>query len=66
MQVQFPEVEVELIGQDGNVFAIIGSVSKALKRAGYATAAAQFTEAAMGCESYDAVLALVMRTVEVS
>ena len=30
---KYPEVEVELVGQDGNAFVIMGAVSKALKRA---------------------------------
>ena len=30
---KYPEVEVELVGQDGNAFAILGAVSKAMKRA---------------------------------
>jgi hypothetical protein len=29
------DVEVELIGKDGNAFAILGAVSKALRKAGY-------------------------------
>ncbi len=28
------DIEVELIGQDGNAFAIMGAVTKALRRAG--------------------------------
>lgn len=31
---RFPEVEVELVGQDGNAFLILGRVMKALKRGG--------------------------------
>lgn len=31
-----PDVEVELVGHDGNAFAILGAVSKALRRAGTA------------------------------
>lgn len=30
----YPEVRVELVGQDGNAFAILGRVSKALRREG--------------------------------
>ena len=30
-----PEVEVQLTGEDGNVFLVLGRVSRALKRAGY-------------------------------
>ena len=32
--VKYPEVEVKLVGEDGNAFAIMGRVMKALKDAG--------------------------------
>jgi hypothetical protein len=32
--VKFPQVSVELVGHDGNAFAIMGRVSKAMQRAG--------------------------------
>jgi hypothetical protein len=56
---------VQLIGQDGNVFAIIGSVSKALKRDGQPERAKEFTEKALKSKSYDDVLSLVLDYVEV-
>ena len=31
---KYPEIEVELIGQDGNAFAIMGAVQKALRKGG--------------------------------
>ena len=31
---QYPEVVVKLVGEDGNAFAILGRVQKALRRAG--------------------------------
>ncbi len=31
--VKYPEIEVQLVGNDGNAFAIMGAVSKALRRA---------------------------------
>lgn len=61
----YPTVTVKLTGEDGNVFAIIGAVSKALKRAGKPDAAAEFSAAAFRCGSYDEVLRLCMATVEV-
>lgn len=66
MEVKYPHVHVQLTNEDGNVFALIGKVSKALKRAGEREGAAEFTEAAMKAGSYDEVLQLCMRTVEVS
>ena len=32
--VKYPDVEVELVGQDGNAFAILGAVSKGMRRGG--------------------------------
>ncbi len=63
--VQFPDVEVNLTGRDGNVFAIIGRVSSALKRAGHPEAAKRYVNAAFAAPSYDAVLQLTMQTVVV-
>lgn len=33
-QPKYPDVEVQLVGQDGNAFAIMGRVASALKDAG--------------------------------
>jgi hypothetical protein len=57
--------QVRLIGEDGNVFSIIGLTARALREAGLEQAAVEFTNAAFGCDSYDSVLRLVMRYVEV-
>jgi hypothetical protein len=56
---------VRLVGEDGNVFAIIGRVSKALNRAGMRDRASEFTKRAMASHSYDDVLRLAMEYVEV-
>lgn len=34
METKYPEVEVRLVGEDGNAFAIMGRVMSALKEAG--------------------------------
>lgn len=54
-----------LIGEDGNVFNIIGRVSKALKKAGLADQAKEFTGKALSSESYDSVLQMATEYVEV-
>jgi hypothetical protein len=64
--IKFPDIEVQLSNSDGNVFSIIGTVSMALKRAGHKEAAKEFSAAALKCRSYDEVLALCMRTVEIT
>lgn len=63
--VKFPEVEVELSGQDGNAFAILGRVQKEMRRAGVSAddIEAYVDEATSG--DYDHLLVTTMRTVEV-
>jgi len=55
----------KLVGTDGNVFAVIGNVRAALRHAGQADRAKEFSDKAMSCGSYDEVLALVFDYVEV-
>jgi hypothetical protein len=62
----YPQVTVQLTGTDGNVFSIIGRVAKALRRHIGPGAETEFTNAAFACGSYDDVLILVMRTVDVT
>jgi hypothetical protein len=50
------DVEVKLIGEDGNAFAILGKVSGALKRAGHKELAEEFMEEATSGD-YDHLLA---------
>lgn len=59
------DVEVQLSGEDGNAFSIIGRVSKALKRAGEAELAKEFTDKAFAAGSYDEILRLCMEYVDV-
>lgn len=61
----FATVTVKLVGEDGNVFAIIGRVSAALRRAGHPKEAAEFVKRAWAAGSYDAVLQLVHEYVTV-
>ena len=62
---KFPNIEVELLGQDGNVFGSIGKVAKALKKANLPDEAKEFTKKAFDAGSYDEVLQLVMELVNV-
>ena len=55
---------VKLIGEDGNAFAILGKVQKALKRAGlHEEAKAYLEEATAG--DYDHLLMVTMKYVDV-
>ena len=56
-------VVVKLVGTDGNVFAIIGKVSKALERGGYPEFAKEYRDKCFNAKSYDEVLQWTLRYV---
>ena len=63
---KYPDVHVQLTGEDGNAFVIIGCVRRALRRSGASDEElAEFTEEATS-DDYDNVLATAARWVEVS
>lgn len=64
--IKYPEVEVQLSGEDGNAFGILGKVSKALRRAKVSEEEidAFRTEAMSG--DYDQVIQTAMAWVSVS
>lgn len=51
---------VKLIGTDGNVFAIVGTVCRALENDGRAEYAKEFVAKVENCGSYDEVLRLII------
>ena len=55
-----------LVGTDGNVFALAGRVTRALKEAGQGDKAKEFTTKLFQCGSYDEALQLMMKYVDVS
>jgi hypothetical protein len=60
---KYPDIDVQLSGEDGNAFLIIGSVAKALRRANVEdTEINAFREEAMS-GNYDNVLRAAMRWV---
>lgn len=60
---KFPEVKVQLTGEDGNAFFIIGRVSAALKAAGHRDVVPEFQKEAMSGD-YDHVLQTCMEYVD--
>lgn len=56
----------QLTGQDGNVFSIIGRVSRTLKNAGLRAQSAEFCRRAMKSSKYEDVLTLCEEYVEVN
>ena len=59
------DVEVELIGQDGNAFAILGKVKRELVRAGYKDLAEEYINEAMSGGDYNHLLRVTGEYVEI-
>lgn len=62
----YPELEVELSGQDGNAFAIIGRVSRLIRNDVGNEEAEAFTKRAFQSVSYEELLQTVMKYVHVA
>ena len=58
--------KVRLTGTDGNVFALAGLVTKALRKAGQPEKAKEFSGKVFSCGSYDEALSLMQQYVEAS
>ena len=65
MDIKFPEIKVRLTGSDGNAFAIIGTVNKALKRANVSKEDRDTFMAEAKSGDYDHVLQTCLKTVNV-
>lgn len=63
---KFPDVHVDLSGEDGNVFMIIGRVRRALRNGGATDAQIEAFGHEMMASDYDAALRTVMRWVHAS
>jgi hypothetical protein len=58
--VRYPDINIPLVGEDGNAFSILGKVSRTMKRKGIYDQWDEFhTEATSG--DYDNLLLTVMR-----
>lgn len=62
--VMYPGVAVQLIGNDGNAFAILGEVRSALRKAGVPNPEIEKFQKEATSGDYDYLLRTVMRTVE--
>ncbi len=58
-------IVVQLSGENGNVYNIIGLVSHRLFKSGHKDLSKQFRQEVLDCQSYDEVLQLAMKYVEV-
>ena len=54
-----------LIGTDGNIFALVGKASRALRREGFNTEAIELQENLFKMKSYDEALNLISDYVEI-
>ena len=66
MEPKYPQVKVELVGQDGNAFAIMGRVTKAMRLAGLSKEQIDEYRGEATNGDYDQLLQTTMRFVEVS
>ena len=62
---QYDKPKCRLSGTDGNVFALLGACSKALKKAGHADMVKELQEAVFAAGSYDEALQAMMAYVDV-
>ena len=56
--------KMNLIGEDGNIFAILGRARRALRQAGMADEAKEMFDRVTSCGSYDEALNIVSEYVE--
>lgn len=63
--IQFPDVEVKLIGESSNIFMLLGITTRALRKAGHHQAADSLAGDVMNSGSYDEALNLIASTVTV-
>lgn len=60
---KFPQVKVKLVGEDGNAFAIMGRVKRAMARAGISAEDQKTYQEECMSGDYDNLLAVTMNTV---
>lgn len=65
MKVKYPQVKVQLTGEDGNAFAILGAVTKVMKRAGLSREQVDEFRGEATSGDYDHLLQTSMKYVEV-
>lgn len=66
MEVKYPHIKVQLSGEDGNAFSIIGRTSKAMRRANVPKEEIEAFQKAARSGDYDHLLQTVMGWVETS
>jgi hypothetical protein len=64
--VKYPQIKVQLTGGDGNAFAVMGAVTRAMRRAGISSEERDAFRAEAMSGDYDNLLATAMKWVDVS
>lgn len=65
-EVKYPEITVELIGQNGNIFNLIGICTRAMRRAKVSMEECnRFVDEVTSAKNYNEALAVIMRWVDV-
>jgi hypothetical protein len=62
---RYPDIRVRLVGEDGNAFAILGRVMRAMRRAGLPPEEVPAFRDEATAGDYDDLLATVLRWVDV-
>ena len=65
MSIKYPGIEVQLIGEDGNAFFIVGRVVRAMKRAGVPMSVVEEFRAEALSGDYNNVLNTVQKYVSI-
>ena len=65
MTPKYPDITVQLTGTDGNAFAVLGAVLAALRQAGVPAEERKAFQQEATAGTYDQLLRVVMRWVEV-
>lgn len=65
ISVKHPDISVQLTGQDGNVFNLMGVVIRALRSNGFGNEVEDFISEVTSSKSYHEALAVMMQWVDV-
>lgn len=60
----FDKPKMQLVGQDGNIFSILGRASKILRRAGQFEQASEMCQRVYNSHSYEDALSIISEYVE--
>jgi hypothetical protein len=65
METKYPKINVPMVGEDGNAFAILGRVKRVMRRAGLPDSEWEAFKAEATSGDYDNVLLTVMKWFDV-